>query len=68
MKELTTVLNVQFTYVRKYDDETADKALLVQDEAAENWVKAIGEYSEADDIQLLDRKTFVLDKEDSCEG
>lgn len=63
MKELTSVLTLRFTYIRKYDDETADAALQVQDVAAKNWIEAVKEETEADDIQLLDSKLFVMDKE-----
>lgn len=63
MKELTSVLTLQFTYIRKYDDEKADVAVQVQKDAADRWVKALKEMTEADDIQLLGNKVFVHDME-----
>lgn len=59
MKELTSVLTVQFTYKCIYDDEKAEVALQVQETAAKRWIKALKEYSEAHDVQLLDDHVSV---------
>lgn len=68
MKELTSVVTLQFTFITKAHDETEekllDKFLDVSKERHEEWAKRLGERVGADDVQLLDSKLFVLDKGD----
>lgn len=64
MKEITTVLNVQITYVQKYEDKQAKIIEEVTPQAAEKWAEALKDITEANDLQLLDYKLSIVDTED----
>ena len=63
MKELTTVLTVQFTYIGKFSDEEADWLLATEKEREKCWLEALKEEcSDVDEVKLLESKVFVREE------
>ena len=63
MKELTTVLTVQFTYIGKFSDEEADWLLATEKERNKLWLERLKEKcSKVDDLKLLESKVFVREE------
>lgn len=68
MKEITSVLTVQFTYIGLFDDTEAERILATKEEREKAWMEQVKvDAWEADDIKLISSKVFTLDKESNHE-
>ena len=65
MKELTTVLTLQFTFIGEFEDKEAERILATAKQRNESWTNILKERIEGpDDLKILGSKVFVRDKED----
>jgi hypothetical protein len=63
MKEVTTILNLQLTYIGKYDDAYISIVEKAKDSWANQEEGKIKRYTDADDVKVISVQDFVIDVE-----